>query len=158
MSALGDGARVAYAGDGDDGLSVDDRGKVLSAGMSGSHVLWSTGSRTGEITLTANHDLVPVEGARIVYDDLDSGCLVTFAVRDVHNRRGAAGLLNAMNDEGHLATTAALAEEALALVATRLRQDPSFKEVLAQLEPDDGAEFVTFAAAVILRDAFREAS
>lgn len=155
MSIL-DGQRVAYAGDGGDGLNVDDRGKVLSAGQTGSHVLWSTGAMTGQITLTPNHELVALGGAKVVYDDLDSGCLVTFSVKDVHTVRGPAGLLNALNDEGHLATTGALAETALALVASRLREDPSFREVLAQLDPEDGAEFVSFAAAVILRDAFRE--
>lgn len=150
-----DGARVAYAGEEGDGLSVDDRGRVLVAGMTGSHVLWQSGGLSGQITLTANHELTVLHGARPC-DSLDSGGLVAFAVREVYDQGGDAGLLNALNDEGHLATLGSLAEEALGLVAARLREDPSFKEVLAQLDPDDGAEFVAFAASVVLRDAFRQ--
>lgn len=151
-----DGQQVAYAGDGDDGLLPDDRGEVLSAGSTGSHVKWRTGAQAGRITLTANFDLVPMGGARISYDDFESGSLVTFAVKETFEHRGAIGLLNALNDEGHLASLEALAEEALALVARKLRDDPSIREVLAHLDDDDGSEFVSFTATCLMRDAFKE--
>lgn len=152
---LADGQRVAYVGEGEDGLSVDDRGKVLSCGTTGSHVKWLTGARAGQITLTANMDIVPVSG-RMAYDDLESGSLVTFAVKDTYEWGGKVALLNALTDEGHCATFESIAEEAIQLVATRLREDPSIKEVLSSLDEDDGSEFVSFTAVAILRDAFGE--
>lgn len=148
-----EGARVSYVGDGDDDLAVGDKGKVLSAAGSGSHVLWSSGARAGDITLTANMDLI--SSRTVDYDDsLDTGCLVSVAVRETYDRGGEAALLNALNEEGHLATFAPFAEEALQMVASRIREDPSIREVLGQLEPDEGAEFIHLAASVLLRDAF----
>jgi len=153
MSAIPEGARVSYCGDGGDGLVIDDKGKVLSAAGSGSHVMWSTGKRKGEITLTANVDLVATR--TVAYeDDLDSGGLVSVAVRDTYDSGGEVALLNALNEEGHLATFAPIAEEALQMVASRIRQDPSIREVLAQLDDDEGSGFVALAASVLLRDAF----
>jgi hypothetical protein len=150
-----EGEYVAYVGEGDDDLAVDDRGKVLSAAGMGSHVLWSTGKRAGEITLTRNHDLVVRRAARYD-DDLDSGVLVSIAVRDVYDRQGDRGLLRALADEGHFACFTPVAVEAVRLVAQRLREDPSIKEVLAHLDPDEGAEFVGKAAGLLLRDALSE--
>jgi len=90
-----------------------EHGKVLSDAGIGSHVMWSTGARKGEIVLVPDIDLVQTNGARISYDDcLDSG-LVTIAVRETYDSGGAVGLLNALNDEGHLATFSQIAEEAL---------------------------------------------
>lgn len=155
---IAEGARVQYVGDGDGGLSIGDRGKVLSNAGSGSHVMWQSGQRRGDITLVANMDLVATNGAQITYDDsLETGQIVTFAVRDVYDHRGDVGLVNALNDEGHFATLGSIAEEALALVTARLREDASMREVLAQLDEDEGAEFISFTATVLLRDAFRGA-
>lgn len=150
-----EGSRVAYVGDGDDGLVPGDQGKVLANAGQANHVMWSTGVRAGEVTLTHEHDLVcQRQAAR--YEDLESGSLVTISVRNTWDRAGAVGLLNALNEEGHLATFAPIAEEAIRMVASRIRQDPSIGEVLARLDPDEGAEFVSFAATCLLRDAFGE--
>src|SRR2546423_10111003 len=101
--AIPEGAQVNYVGDSQN-LVVGDVGRVLSDAGSGSHVLWSTGKLSGQISLEYDHDLVQVQGARIAYDDsFDSG-LVTVAVRETYDRGGAVALLNALNDEGHLAT------------------------------------------------------
>jgi hypothetical protein len=155
MSFLAEGSRVSYVGDEDNGLHVGDTGKVLSAAGSGSHVLWSTGSRAGDITLEHNMSLVANGQAEFSYDDnLYAGQLVSIAVRDVYVTQGYVGLLNAMNDEGHFATFAPIAEEAVRHVATKIREDASIKEVLSHLDPDEGAEFVSLAASVLLRDAF----
>lgn len=153
MTTPREGQRVAFCGDPQAGLSVDDRGKVLSSSGEASHVLWATGSRAGEVLLVSNLDLV-VAGQARSYDDLDGGTLVTIAVRDTFDRTGHVGLLNALNEEGHLATFASIAEEAMQTVASRIRQDPSISEVLANLDPEEGAEFVAFTASVLLRDAF----
>lgn len=154
MSTPREGQRVAFCGDPLDGLQVGDRGKVLSSAEAGSHVLWSTGSRTGEVTLVENFDLVASAHAPRSYDGLDAGSLVTIAVRDVYDGQGHVGLLNALNEEGHLATFAPIAEEAMHMVSQRIRQDPSIREVLAHLDSDEGADFVSLAASVLLRDAF----
>lgn len=154
MSLPREGQRVAYCGDPEAGLDVGDRGKVLSCSTDSSHVLWATGARSGEITLVPNFDLVASQGGERTYDDLHTGSLVTIAVRDVWDGQGKVGLLNALNEEGHLATFASIAEEALQRVAATLRTDPSIIEVLGSLEPEEGDEFVTFTAAVLLRDAF----
>jgi hypothetical protein len=150
-----EGAKVSYVGD-DDDLAVGDRGKVISsAGASTSHVLWATGKRIGQITLVEDADLVSSpKHAAVSYDGLDSGSLVTISVRDTYDSAGEVGLLNALNDEGHLASLSAIAEETVQIVASRLRSDPSMKEVLASLEPEEASEFVTFTASVLLRDAF----
>lgn len=154
MSTPREGQRVAFCGDPNAGLQPGDTGKVLSSAETGSHVLWSSGSRTGEVLLVENLDLVASTAAPRTYDDLDSGSLVTIAVRDVYDGQGHIGLLNALNEEGHLATFASIAEEALNTVAASIRQDPSFREVLSHLDPDEGSEFVSLAATVLLRDAF----
>lgn len=154
MNAPREGQRVAYCGDGDHGLQVGDRGKVLSAAGNHSHVMWTTGARSGEVTLTDNLGLVTSTHAAQTYDDLDAGSLVTIAVRDVYDNEGGVGLLNALNEEGHLATFAPIAEDAVSMVAGRIRQDPSIQEVLAHLDPDEGDEFVVFAASILLRDSF----
>jgi hypothetical protein len=154
MSTPREGQRVAYVGDGDHGLQPGDCGKVLSSAGTASHVMWATGARAGEVILLSNMDLVASSAGARTYDDLDGGHLVTIAVRDVYDVRGEVGLLNALNEEGHLATFAPIAEEAISMVAARIRQDPSIQEVLSHLDPDEGAEFVAFAASVLLRDSF----
>lgn len=153
---IADNQRVAYCGDGDESLGVDDRGKVISAGKTGSHVLWQTGKRAGDITLTPNFDLVSMGGGAQIDYGLDSGSLVSFAVRDVFDRSGPGGLLSALTEEGHTASWTAIAEDAMAMVAQRIRQDPSIHEVLGQMDEDDGSEFISIATVALLRDAFRE--
>lgn len=156
MSIPREGQRVAFCGDPDAGLQPGDRGKVLSSEGSASHVLWATGSRSGEILLVGNLDLV-ASHQTYAYDSLDSGVLVTIAVRDTFEDAGSPGLLNALNEEGHLTSFASIADEVMQAVAARIRQDPSIAEVLAVLDPEEGAEFVSLATSVLLRDAFTQA-
>ena len=154
MSMPREGQRVAFCGYPGDGLAIDDRGKVLSRSEGSCHVLWTSGSRAGDVTLVLDDDLVGVTAAAHTYDDLDSGRLVSISVRRVFDGGGKVALLNALNEEGHLASFATIAEEALQAVAAGIRQDPSIQEVLASLEPEEGAEFVAFAATALLQDAF----
>lgn len=155
-----EGSKVAYVGDGggrDEGLSVEDQGQVLAlAGPNSCHVLWHTGARTGAITLAAFHDLV--EQAQPAPDALDDslsyGPLMSISVKATYERKGGVGLLNALNKAGHLVGFEQIAEDALSMVATRLRQDISFRSVLAELDTDDGEDFLQLTAAVLLRDAF----
>lgn len=146
-----EGQRVSYVGDTDNGLSVGDRGKVVSSDGNASHVLWMTGAKAGEIVLHDHFDLVV--SSNLPTDNFDSG-LVSFSVRQTFERYGSVGLLNALNEEGHLATFTDIAEDAVTMVASRIRQDPSFQEVLGHLEPEEGDDVVVLAASVLLRDAF----
>lgn len=153
MDIPAEGGKVAYVGDGGDDLAIGDEGKVLSAGTTGSHVMWSTGARQGQVTLTHNADLVMQGRATAGYEHGFDAGLVSVAVRDVYATGGAKRLLAALNQEGHLAAMTALAEEALQGLCARIRTDPSMREVLAVLEPDEGAEVVSLAATALLREA-----
>ncbi len=148
-----DGSRVSYVGDGDDELAIGDEGKVLLSGVTGSHVIWTTGARTGDVTLTLNGDLV-VTKAATRNDSLDSGGLVSVAVRQVYDRQGARGVLSALDTEGHLAPMVDLAESAIASLTATIRRDPSMREVLATLDEEGGSELVHLAAQALLREAF----
>lgn len=156
MSTIRESAQVAYVGDGDQGLGIGDRGRVIAASGSASHVLWSSGSRTGALLLVDNDDLVEMSRtqASLTADSLSDGRLVAVAVRDTYDAFGAPGLLNALNEEGHLASFSAYAEEAMEAVSAKIRQDPSMVEALACLEPEEQDSFVAFTTAVLLRDAF----
>lgn len=149
-----EGKKVSYVGDGEDGVVIGDVGKVVADAGDASHVRWASGSREGQITLVPDLDLVVARATSHVLADSMETALVSVAVRDVYDSAGEAGLLNALNDEGHLATFSQIAEEAQQIVATRLRTDPSMVEVLARLEPEEASEFITFTASVLLRDAF----
>lgn len=153
-----DGAKVAFVGHVTaDGPDIGDEGVVLSAGNTGSHVKWTKGAAKGQITLTGHDDLV-VNGSLSKHPLVDGleGVVVGIDVRASFDRRGAVGLLNALNEDGHLAAFGQIAEEAMQMVASRIRQDTSFKEVLAALDPDEGASLVEVAASALLRDAFGE--
>lgn len=150
-----DGARVSYVGEGDDELAIGDVGKVLDAGPTGSHVMWSTGARAGDVTLTLNGDLVVNRRTAASYSDsLDSGQIVTTAVRQVYDRQGARGLIASLDMEGHLAPMVDMATAAIQSLAVNIRRDPSMQEVLAQLEDDEGSEIVHLAAVALMREAF----
>lgn len=148
-----EGSHVSFVGSEYDGdrLTVGDEGKVLSNGGSASHVLWATGDREGQITLTANNDLLAAEGQSVHHE-----ALVSMAVRDVYDRRGNSGLLRVLANEGHLAAISPVAEEALELVTARIRDDAAVQEVLASLDDDEADGFVSFAALALMRDAFGE--
>lgn len=151
-----DGQRVQYAGDPIDGLDIGDVGVIAQAGHTASHVKWVTGARKGTFTEVPHYEIQAV-GSTPDTDAL-SGGLVTFAVRQVHAQVGNRGLLDILNEQGHLASFDAIGEEAMALVARRIREDPSIREVLAQLEGEDGDDFVAVATVALLRDAFGQGS
>ena len=151
-----DGQRVQYAGDPIDGLDIGDVGVIAQAGHTASFVKWATGARKGTFTEVPHHEIQPVG----VNQDTDAftGTLVTFAVRQAHAQVGPRGLLDILNEQGHLSSFTAIGEEAMALVASRIRQDPSIREVLSQLEGEDGDDFVEVATVALLRDAFGQGS
>lgn len=159
-----DGQRVSYIGDGRDGLSLGDKGQVLIGEDVTSHVLWSTGTRKGDVTLNDDYDLTPLGKGQTTAafdpdqdDCLEVGGLSTTAVRDLYDADGEAGVLNWMVNAGHTAGFQGVAEEAHAFIAARLRQDPSFQIVASNLDEDEHESVIRLAASVLLRDAFGEA-
>jgi hypothetical protein len=153
-SRIPEGEQVAYVGEpGGSGINIDDRGRVIQAAGDGSHVQWSTGPAKGQITLEANNDLVSIR-SRGGNDDTLDGPLVTIAVRDVFDREGTTGLLNALNHDGHLAFFEPLAVEAVEMIRDNIRTDASFRPILAQLSAVEAQELVALATSTLLRDAF----
>jgi hypothetical protein len=155
---IAEGSLVTYVGDGigrDAGLYLEDQGKVVSSTPTHSHVSWRSGALKGSIVLVSNNDLVVARTASTMDDSLD-GPLVATAVQQTYEEGGARRLLSALIQEGHTAGFAAIADEVISLVASRIRQDPSFRAVLAQLDNDAGDDLISLASVSLLRDAFRE--
>ena len=151
---------MSYLGNPAEGLARGEQGRVISANGDSSHVMWSTGTRVNTVDLIEDVDLMVTAKARAntvvahLADSLEVGPLVTLAVRETMDESGEAGLLNALNDSGHLGGLAQIAEDALEFVAARLRTDEAFCEVLAQLDQGERSSLVSLASSVLLRDAF----
>lgn len=150
-----EGQSVQFAAPDFDGVAQGDHGRLLVLDQHTAHVLWTTGSRAGQATMVDAADLT---GTRVVAsgleDSLEMGGLTSFAVRETYETQGEAGVLNAMAQVGHLAAFADIAEEALVTVASRIRHDPSFREVLSHLDDEAGESLLRLATACLLRDAF----
>lgn len=155
-----DGQRVSYIGPEVEGRSLGDRGEVISAARDASHVLWHTGKRTGHVDLVDHYDLsLGQKKVAATIDDglddsLDVGTLAVTGAREIYDEAGETGILNTMAEGGHLASFTAIAEEAHALIQTRIRNDPSFRSVTAQLDDEESESVIRLAAAVLMRDAF----
>jgi hypothetical protein len=158
---LRDGMKVSYIGLGEAGVELGDRGTVLSADTSGSHVSWVTGAAIGRVILVHNDDLAPISSTRTaVHDELDDsleyGSLVSIAAREIFDASGEAGLMDAMNEAGHLASLTSSAEDAVAHVAAQVRNSPSFESVLAQLDSEEADSLVNLTASSLIKDALGE--
>lgn len=156
-----DGQKVHCTADQGDGVSLGDQGTVLATAGVGRHVMWSTGSRAGAVTLIHEGDLAAAARSMGVEASLDDslvvGSIAVTAAREVYETEGATGLLNLMNTEGHLSSFAGYAEDALDQVVGSIRQDPSFRAVAAQLDEDESESLFRMAAVCLLRDAFSPA-
>jgi uncharacterized protein YoaH (UPF0181 family) len=154
-----EGQGVIYVGLAAEGLQPGDKGRCLLRDNRAAHVLWSTGGLAGQESLVYADDLsaeAQQRAASLVEDSLEFASLQTFSVRDVYETQGEAGVINAMAQLGHLAAFSDIAEEAIALVAARIRQDPSFREVTATLDEEEGESVIRLASACLIRDAFAE--
>jgi hypothetical protein len=151
-----EGQEVTWTGPQIEGHLPGDRGQLLSfAGRNVAHILWSTGVFTGDVEIV---DIVDLQAGRVavrgLVDDSLEIPLSVFAVREVFDAEGEAGVLNAMASMGHLGTLAGIANEALGIVEARIRHDPSFLEVLAHLDDHEAEALVNLAATCLIRDAF----
>lgn len=150
---MNEGQRVTYVGYDTAEVQQGAQGQLLAyATRDTGHVLWES----GQASLVDLADLTPARQvtASVLDDSLEVGGLSTFAVRQVYETQGEAGVLNAMASSGHLAAFGPIAEEALTLVSSRIRQDPSFREVLAYLDEEEGEAVLRLASACLIRDAF----
>lgn len=165
-----EGMRVAYAGE-DPFQDVGALGKVLSLSGVAAHVLWQSGPKMGAVELLDLNELVEHRGQReatqarlsatafaeeAFADTLDMVTPPALQVRATYDEEGEEGLLSALSEAGRLAVLAEYAEEAVTLVAARIRQDPEFSAVLAQLDPEEANALVSRAASLVLRDRISE--
>lgn len=154
-----DGNRVEYSGLGESSLVHGDQGAVLVVSGSYAHVQWKTGALAGQVLPVHVEDL-SVLGRRhgaveeALDDSLEVSGLGTFTARQIYDEGGSEALLNILAETGKLAAFQDIAEEALNLVAGRIRSSDTFLAVTSHLEEDEAAEMVRIASAALIRDAF----
>lgn len=150
-----EGQVVAFTGyGGHEGQTLGDLGRVVSVDGNVVAVHWEN----GKVASVYDHDLaIQSRGGMTSLDDsLDVGGLVTFAAREAFDVNGPVGVVNALASGGHMAAFADIAEEALDLVASRVRSDPSIRAVTAQLDDEEGEAVIRLASAALIRDAYGE--
>jgi hypothetical protein len=138
-------------------LVEGDQGKVLVTDSRVAHVLWATGVLAGDVSIVDHEDLRTgstrsVSGS--LDDSLELGGLTSFSSRQVWDDQGHIGVLNVMVEGGHLASFIDIAEEALGIVAHRIRHDASFQAIAGELDDSEAETLVRTAAAALIRDAF----
>jgi len=156
---LYDGCPVEYTGMKGEPLVPGDQGSILVTSGHCAHVQWKTGALAGQVSLVDTLDLTPLgsrQGAveESLNDSLEVSGLGTFTARQIYDEGGSQALLNAMAEAGKLASFQEIAEEALALVAGRIRTSASFMALASHLEEDEAEEMVRLASAALIRDAF----
>lgn len=155
---LREGQKVAYTGSASDGLVLGDSGRLLMLSSGFAHVAWESGTSSGQIIPVALYDLAPSRNSMTIEADLDDSLDVAnfsfTAARDIYDTDGETGVVNAMAEAGHLAAFQEIAEDALTLVSGRIRRDPSFRDVLAQLDEEEGERVIRLASSCLILDAF----
>lgn len=157
---LHEGSQVVYVGD-DPAIGVGTIGKILShSGVATSHVQWGSGDRSSEIDIISHEELIPQRSSRQAAethvsagfeDSLDQAGIVSFAVRETYDNFGEEGVLNALSETGHLATLSDLEGDVLGTIGSRLRSDPAFSLVLAQLDDHEADSLMIRVAVSFLR-------
>lgn len=157
-----EGAKVTYAGDTDPYNEVGSHGRVVALSGTAAHVQWTDGPKTGAVDLVEQFELVEDRGnstqtvAASFDAALDMPDSAVVAVRDTYDELGEEGLLNALNEAGHLAMLSGYVEEAVNTLSARVREDISLGTVLAQLESDEADSLVGRVASVLLTDRLGE--
>lgn len=156
-----EGQAVSYVGDGQHGLTLGAHGRLLAfASNRAGHVQWLDGPLRGQVTvhelgtevLPANKKFAAVHDG--LEDSLEVGPIQHTSARSVYDLEGSAGVLSMLASSGHTANFEQIADDANAFVQSRIRQEASVREVLAQLDEDEASELVALATRVLLRDAF----
>lgn len=160
MSFLREGCRVSYVGDGSDGRTLGDRGQLLVRSGRKGHVKWDDGQVTPHYLDDLAASAAQHRQAAVITDGLEDslevGPISMTGVRGVYDTEGGVGVLNAMATTGALVAFSEIALEAQQFVAQRIRQDPAFRQVTAQLDDDEAEELFTLASQALLRDAFSD--
>lgn len=156
-----EGSQVTHIGTGE---LFGHTGKLLARAGHGGHVKWASGPQLGCVTMVDIDDLVPARVATRsaterdeLEDSLDVGGLSFSAVQHMQAIEGTVGVLHFAANSGYLTNFADIAEDVFLHTAGQLRQDPAFREVLAQLDENDGDALVQLATRSLLRDAFGDA-
>lgn len=153
-----EGSKVTYAGD-DPFTEVGSVGKVIALSGSAAHVQWASGS----IDLVEQHELLPAHQGSMApttlaasFDNALDMPGIGIQVRATYDEHGEEGLLNTLAESGHLAVLSEYVDEAVNYLASRIRIDPTFRDVLAVLEPDEASALVGKVASQILTDRITE--
>lgn len=153
-----EGAHVAFIGEvnalDDTVLAIGDAGTVVQATGTGSYILWSTGALEGQITLEPNIDIVATAMPEQTDDNLEAP-LTTMAAKSVYAKAGSVGVLNILNKEGHLRFFNEVAKDAVALIASSIRNDAAFRAITEQLDFQEGENLIQLATNTLIRDAFQ---
>lgn len=157
-----EGSKVAYAGD-DPFTEIGSVGKVIALSGTAAHVQWQTGSKVGAIDLVEQHELLPSTSTTLhptslaaSFDNALDMPGEGISVRATYDAQGEDGLINALSESGHLAMLSEYVEETVNHLATSIRNDPVFGDVLAALEPDEASALLGRVATVILSDRLTE--
>jgi hypothetical protein len=157
---LHEGSRVSYVGDGSDGRTLGEHGRLLTLSHSHANVQWDDGKVTPHyIDFLAPLSWSQPRTAALsdgLEDSLDVGTLHTKGVLSAFDAEGSAGALNHLSTTGALSAFGEIAEEARIFVASRLRQDPAFREAIAQLDDEEREDIIGLASHVLLRDSFSD--
>lgn len=179
MSHLREGRLATFIGEGED---FGAEAEVLSTGASSAWVRFVTGARTGEIDLVDDLDLIPVEtrsryasapaplpvvpqpvlapmapvtASRDELDDsLDVGLPMRVGAAAVQQTQGTLGVLTMLAHRGDLHRLSSVVDEALIMVANRIRNDSGICQVTAQLDEDDAENLVQMASLALLNSVF----
>lgn len=155
---LQDGCRVEYTGHGNGPLIPGDQGSVLVVSGHCAHVQWKTGPLADQVSLVDTVDLVLLSSRQSdieesLSDSLEVSGLGSVTARRIFDDGGSQALLSAMVEAGSLASFQDVAEDALALIAGRLRNSSSFMGITSHLDEDEIDTMVNLASTALIKDA-----
>lgn len=159
-----EGQMVTSVGDGNDGIPLGAHGRILALASNGAgHVQWMTAPLTGQVSFVPIlEDSVAPSSRRTqasltldgLEDSLEVGPIHTTGARHLMVTGGPASVIQSLASSGAMAETGDLAEEALALVESRLRQTASLQQQLSELDEEDRNEIYRMASHELLSQAF----
>lgn len=158
---MNEGSKVVYVGD-DPRVGVGTVGQILAhADSASSHVQWAGGDRSGAVDVISHEELIPhrTHGTKATQshasagfeDSLEHQALLRFAVRETYDNYGEDGVINALSETGTLASLAPLAGDVIGAIGSKLRQDPEFSLVLAQLDDQEADGLLVRVAVALLQ-------
>lgn len=151
-----EGSHVAYIGTGEPDAPIvsGDEGCVILAAENGSYVQWVSGACREDISLVSNAELQEIKRATANLDEFLEVPLQAVAARDIFDKSGASGLLNALNKEGRLGFFEGIAQQIATSVLVAIRDEPSFRTILGQLSPSEAQDVLDLSTTALLKDAF----